>query len=198
MKVLGDLDVPRETSERLAIYADLIRKWNPKINLVSKASLAELEERHILDGVQVARIATGWSNWTDLGSGGGFPGLVVAIINPNRPVKLVESDQRKAAFLRAVIRETEVNAQVVADRIEKLEPLVAEVLSARALAPLVKLLEYGERHLGPQGTAVFPKGETWRQEISQAEAVWRFQWEAIESTTHPKAVILKIGGIARV
>ncbi|WP_370281424.1 16S rRNA (guanine(527)-N(7))-methyltransferase RsmG [Pseudooceanicola sp.] len=197
--VLG-ADVPRETIERLEVYAELLRRWNPKINLVSPSTLVDLWTRHITDSLQLSALAKAEGHWVDLGSGGGFPGLVIAIANADRTAStttLVESDQRKATFLRTVIRETGVSADVIAQRIETVQPLSADVLTARALAPLDVLLSFAERHRAVDGTCLFPKGETWTQEVAAAEVNWRFRYEAVPSKTNAASVILKIGEFSR-
>lgn len=201
--LLGQLDVSRETIDRLKTYVELLKRWNSSINLVSASTLTDVWTRHILDSAQVLehspRTAT---TWADLGSGGGFPGAVVAILanelRPNLLVTLVEADQRKAAFLRAVARETDVAMGVVAKRIEDLAPLSADVVSARALAPLPELLAHAKRHLAQDGIALLSKGANAQQEIDAARDVWRFDCDILPSKTDPEAVILKIGGIERV
>lgn len=197
-------DVSRETAARLSAYAGLLRKWNPAINLVARSTLDDLEARHIADSAQLFDLAPPDArHWVDLGSGGGFPGLVIAILAAGRPhglrVTLIESDQRKAAFLRTVARELGLdNVSVLDTRIEDTPPQRADVLSARALAPLAALLAFTERHLAPGGTALFPKGARADEELDAALASWRFEVQKIPSGTDPQAVILKIGGIARV
>jgi 16S rRNA (guanine527-N7)-methyltransferase len=195
--------VSRETTERLTNYAALLRAWNPKINLVSRQTLADLEHRHFADSAQLLGHAPpGAATWVDLGSGGGFPGLVVAILaaelRPDLHVTLIESDQRKAVFLRTVAQRTGISATVLAERIEAVPPLGTDVLSARALAPLAALLDHAERHLRPGGTALFPKGASWRAELEEALERWRFDCENLPSATSPDGVILKLGEIARV
>lgn len=196
-------DVSRETLERLQIYAELVRRWNPRINLVSRTTLEDLETRHIADSQQLLSLAPEVTQtWVDLGSGGGFPGVVVAIhlaqSAPEAKVTLVESDQRKAAFLRTVSRETDVPMNVISARIEDIEPLRADVLSARALAPLPVLLEWTTRHRKLDGVALFPKGRTWSEEMERALEHWRFDCETHQSQTDAEAVVLKIGAIERV
>lgn len=196
-------NVSRETNERLAHYVDLLRKWNPSINLVAKSTLQFAWQRHIVDSAQVFdMVRSPVPHWVDLGSGGGFPGLVVAIMameadNPSR-MTLVESDTRKCAFLRTVIRETGAKAVVLNKRIEDIAPLEADVLSARALADLPALLAFVEQHMKPDGTAVFPKGENWQKEVQAAQSKWRFDYQFAKSETETGPVILRITGVSRV
>lgn len=195
--------VSRETRERLDAYADLLRRWNPRINLVSASTLDDLWTRHFRDSAQLFDLAPGSPRaWVDLGSGGGFPGMVIAILAverlPDLRVTLVESDRRKAAFLRTVAREAGVKVDVLAERIESARPLAADVISARALAPLHRLLQLSGRHLAPGGTALFPKGAGWRREVEEALEHWSFRCEEIASETSPDAAILRLGGIRRV
>jgi 16S rRNA (guanine527-N7)-methyltransferase len=203
MTAAPGLDVSRETAERLAEYAALLRAWNPKINLVSRQTLTDLESRHFADSAQLLAVAPpDATTWADLGSGGGFPGLVIAILaaeqRPTLSVTLVESDQRKAVFLRTVAQRTGVPVTVLAERIESVPPLGTDVLSARALAPLTTLLDYADRHLAPSGTALFPKGANWRAEVDEALERWRFRCENLPSATSPDGAILRIGEIDRV
>ncbi|MHC0052037.1 16S rRNA (guanine(527)-N(7))-methyltransferase RsmG [Actibacterium sp. D379-3] len=197
------LNVSRETLERLKTYEALLKKWNPAINLVAKSTLAEAWTRHFIDSAQIFDCAPqDVRHWADLGSGGGFPGMVIAIMAaqraPDMAVTLVESDQRKATFLRTVAREVGVAVNVIAARIEEVPPLGADVVSARALAPLSVLLGFAERHLTPDGRAIFLKGANHAHEITEALASWRFEVQKIPSRTDPQAVILSIGGLAHV
>lgn len=196
-------NVSRETFERLEILAALLNKWNPKINLVSKSSLNELWSRHIADSLQIVPMTRGLSgHWVDIGSGGGFPGLVIAATNPEREdslkLTMVESDVRKCSFLRTVLREMSVDGEVICARIESTPPQKADVLSARALADLSLLFEFSEIHLSTEGTCVFPKGINWKKEILTAEESWSFDYEAIKSSTQDGAVILKVRNLKRV
>lgn len=196
-------NVSRETVERLEAFADLVRKWNPKINLVSKSTLDDLMNRHIADSVQIFDvIGPNFTHWADFGSGGGFPGIVVAIIAkaeaPEARITLVESDARKCAFLREAARQLSLNVKVFNERIEKVPALVADVISARALARLNLLCEFAIRHGGPDFTAVFPKGETYQDEIDEAKRTWGFDLEVLPSKTEAKAAILKLRNIANV
>lgn len=195
-------DVSRETFDRLAGFVGVLEKWNARINLVSSASLKEVWTRHILDSLQLFDHADArCGHWADLGCGGGFPGLVVALAArteaPDLRVSLVESDKRKAAFLAAVLRETGATASVHPARIETLPPLAADVVSARALAPLDTLIAYAARHMSPKGKAFFPKGRNCKAELTEALASWRFRYQKHPSKTDSQAVILQIEDIAR-
>jgi 16S rRNA (guanine527-N7)-methyltransferase len=200
--LLERLNVSRETLDRLKIFEQVLLKWNPKINLVSRNSLDDLWTRHIIDSVQVFRCVSSPNHWVDMGSGGGLPGVIVAIMaaeeSPDTKVTLIESDQRKSAFLRTAARECGAKLTVISKRIEQADPQNADVLSARALADLSLLLEFSERHLTPTGTALFPKGANWKKEVDNARQRWRFDFEPITSLTEPDAVVLKIEGVARV
>ena len=203
MSVQDKLNVSRETLEALQIYADLLVKWNPRINLVSKSTLTDLWARHILDSAQIYNLAPHpIDHWVDLGSGGGFPGLVIAVMakergSPTR-VTLVESDARKSVFLRTVIRETGVQAEVITNRIEGVTPLQADVLSARALADLSTLLSFAEIHMSKAGTALFPKGVSWEKELKEAQIHWKFDHQIANSQTEAGPVILSVSGVSRV
>lgn len=206
MKVSADiikkLDVSRETFERLEIYAGLLRKWNPAINLVAPSTMDDLWDRHMVDSAQVFRLLPqNARKWCDVGSGGGFPGVVVALLAhevfPDLKVTCIESDLRKATFLRTVLRETGVDASVISARIEEAPPQNADVFSARALASLDKLLDFSERHLSENGVCLFLKGAKYQEEINQALDCWSFELDKIPSVTHADAVILKIGAIKR-
>ena len=194
--------VSRETLERLQAYHDLLRKWTDRINLVAAGTVEDAWKRHFLDSAQLMRLSPEGGKWLDAGSGAGFPGAVIAIMaaeeRPDLRITLVESDQRKAAFLRAVSRETGVPFMVLGERIEDVAPQAADVISARALAPLNALLDHAERHIAPKGVALFMKGAKADIEVGAALDRWRFRCEKIASVTDPEAVILKIGDIERV
>lgn len=185
--------VSRET-EALAAYAALIRKWNSTINLVSPLTLDQLETRHIADCAALADISRdSIGSWVDLGSGGGLPGVVIAILRPDLPVTMVESDKRKGSFLRAAIRELGLrNAEIVSQRIEDLDGLKAANVSARALAPLPQLMAYVVRHLGDGGRAWLMKGRNWQAELAEARRNWTFDLKTHPSATDADAAILEI------
>jgi 16S rRNA (guanine527-N7)-methyltransferase len=195
--------VSRETLQKLSLYVDLLGKWTQKINLVAPSTLPTVWERHIRDSAQLLDLVdVRAGHWVDLGSGGGLPGVVVAIIAAERAPALrftcVESDQRKGIFLETVSRETGVPISLITDRVERVLPLNADVLSARALAPLDRLLDFAERHLAVGGVALFQKGAQHEKERIIAEKRWRFDGQVSKSFTDPAAVIYKIGTPSRV
>lgn len=204
--MLGSTDVPAGSSltqSRLDIYRDLLVKWNRVINLIGRGSISELSDRHFSDSGQIFDLAPlSASNWVDLGSGAGFPGLVVAVmaaeVAPDVRVTLVEADQRKAEFLRAVSRETGVSVDVICGRIEDVPPLGAEVISARALAPLANLCGYSARHGTQDSVSLFMKGRQYQDELADARRRWNFDVETIPSLTSPDATILRMRNIVHV
>lgn len=200
---LGLINVSRETLERLDIYAALLKKWNPAINLVGKSTVETLWTRHFLDSAQVFRISkVNHGHWVDIGTGGGFPGLVVAAMAkdaaPGISFTFVESDLRKATFLRTAAMDMGLAVKVISKRIEDIPSLSADVLSARALASVADLLGYADLHLKPDGRALFLKGATVDQEVTEALETWSFQSEEYRSMTDTTGVILSIGDIRRV
>lgn len=194
------LNVSRGTQELLVRLEALVLKWSPTVNLISRSSFHEIWNRHILDSAQIGVIAgTFDAKWADLGSGGGFPALVLAVmardVSPESHFTLVESDARKATFLRQAIQTLELRASVVTGRIEEIEPVGADGLTARALAPLTDLLAHGYRHLREGGRAFFPKGAAHRDEIDQANRRWRFGLIVHMSKTDPAAAVLEVTDI---
>jgi 16S rRNA (guanine527-N7)-methyltransferase len=190
--------VSRETEERLTAYADLLLRWNRTINLISRRDEPFLWERHIADSIALAPCLPDEDGAAiDLGSGAGLPGLVLAIVT-GRHFHLVESDQRKSAFLREAIRATAAPATVHPVRIETLTLPPAPVVTARALAPLDTLLGWATPLLTPNGVCVFPKGRSVEAELTQAAAQWHMRVERVASATDPTATILRISEISRV
>lgn len=184
--------------EELKLYDELLRKWQKSTNLVAPGTLPNIWFRHFADSAQVLDAFPEIASWADLGSGAGFPGMVMAICLKDRPgaeVHLIESDQRKAAFLRAVSRETGARAHVHLGRIEaELPRLEGEILgvTARALAPLSQLVEWSRELLLKNATAVFLKGEDWAKELTDSHAADNFQIKTIESRTNSSARIVAI------
>ncbi|GLQ35524.1 ribosomal RNA small subunit methyltransferase G [Amylibacter marinus] len=193
-------NVSRETMDRLEIYANLLERWNPKINLVSKATLHEKWQRHFLDSAQlIPHIHESAGKLVDIGSGAGFAGLVVASIahqtHPNLSVTLIEADTRKCAFMRTAAREMGIEAQIITQRIEEAANLGADIVSARALAPISMLLTYARQILAPTGHCLFLKGEACDNELEIAAESWDFKVEKSQSITHDQGVIVKLTGI---
>ncbi len=189
--------VSHETLDRLRTYETLLRKWNPRINLVAPSTLKDVWRRHFHDSAQLLALAPmDVRVWADLGSGAGFPGLVLAILamekRPGARFHLVESDRRKAVFLNEAIRNTGAPADVHAGRIESLLALRADTLSARALAPLERLLPMVLRHGKPETVALFLKGRNHPGEIASASKRFDFDCEVVPSEIDPEGVILKI------
>ena len=184
--------VSRETEERLGIYCELLKKWNPRINLVAGGTIQDAAHRHFADSVQIGHLATSWERWVDLGSGGGFPGLVVGCMFPESEVILVESDRRKCLFMETVIREVGIKARTINERIACVPELRADVVSARALAPLDVLLGFMLRHASSNGVGLFLKGRGYRTELEQARQRWTFDHETVQSRTQEDSAILRV------
>ncbi|WP_454918684.1 16S rRNA (guanine(527)-N(7))-methyltransferase RsmG [Xanthobacter sediminis] len=191
--------VSRETFQRLALIVDLLVKWQRTINLVAPASLPHIWERHVADSLQLVTLAPeAATRWVDLGSGGGFPGLVVAAVLAERPgadLHLVESDTRKAAFLREAIRLAALPAVVHAQRIEAVAPRLAagsHVVSARALAPLPKLLDLAAPFLAAGALGLFLKGKDATRELTEAGKGWTLDAELAPSRTDPDGRIVVV------
>jgi 16S rRNA (guanine527-N7)-methyltransferase len=175
--ILG-LAVPRETMDRLIAYVAVLKRWQSAHNLVGPGTLDDIWRRHIADSAQLVALFPDARRWLDLGSGAGFPGLVIAILLHGRPgaaVGLVESNQKKCAFLREAIRVTGAPAEVCCERIESVvkrwsEPV--DVVTARALAPLAILCGYVERLVASGAIAVFHKGRGFDMELRDARQIW--------------------------
>ena len=196
-------DVSRETIERLEAYEALLKKWNPKINLVSRTTLDEIWHRHFADSAQMYQhIDASLKNWLDFGSGAGFPALVLATLAqekaPELRFTLVESDQRKAAFLMTVSNALGLNATVITKRIEAVVPQKADIISARAVAALDKLLHWAAPHAHKSTVLLFPKGNSYESELTAARKHWHIEAEVIPSVTDSGAVILRIEDFERV
>jgi len=197
--------ISRETLDRLQLYEALLRQWQSKINLIAPGTLGQVWHRHFADSAQLLRYAPlAPTTWIDLGSGAGFPGLVVAILLAEKTqcrVALVESDTRKAAFLSEVARRTGVAVEIAPARIEnpatqgKLS--TAEIVSARALAPLDRLLELAAPYFSPATVGLFLKGREVKGEIEAAERKWKFAIALHESLTDNEGRIAVVSGLAR-
>lgn len=183
--------------DRLRLYRALLGKWQRSINLVAGRSMDQAWNRHFLDSAQLApHVPEGARSHVDLGSGAGFPGLVLAIMMPVLTTHLVESDIRKATFLREVARETGTSVTVHASRLEVVELPGADLVTARALAGLDSLLDGVTRFLSPTGVALLPKGAAWNTEIEQARGRWHFSVQPLPSVTEPEGRILRMEAIS--
>ena len=197
-------DVSRETMERLETYAALLAKWQETINLVAPSTLDDIWHRHFADSAQLLRLAPeNARTWVDLGSGAGFPGLLLAIMlaetSPESKVTLIESDSRKCAFLREVARQTAVPVDIVAERIETAANRSrfdsVDVVTARALAPLERLFAYMVPIFSSKSKALLLKGKASEDEIEQAGRTWKFHVERRRSLTEPEASVLVISDL---
>jgi len=188
--------VSRETLARLQTYLRLLEKWQPRINLVGPATLRDPWRRHLLDSAQLLPlIPESARRLADLGSGAGFPGLVLAILGvPD--VHLIESDHRKVAFLREVAAATTTPVTIHPARIEAVPPLQADVVTARALAPLARLMAYGLPCLGPKGVCLFLKGEQADEELAAARTEWSMVIERFPSRSDPSGTVLRLSAIS--
>ena len=190
--------VSRETSDRLAAYLGLLRRWQARINLVSQASLEDAWRRHMLDSAQLYRlIGNPRGRLYDIGSGAGFPGMVLAIMGL-ADVHLIEPDQKKAAFLREAARITGAKMELHTARAESLSPKDADFVLARACAPLPELLDLATPLLKPSGICLFLKGIGVAAELTAANKTWTMQTERIPSQSDPSGTILRLEEIRRV
>lgn len=201
---LNGLRVSRETSQRLEHFATLFQKWAKSINLVAPSTLSDLWQRHIADSAQIFQLFPGPKRWVDLGSGGGFPGIITAIFLAELGdgwVHLVESNNKKAAFLRVALQETGARGSVHPIRIENAAQVIPEcdAISARALAELPQLLDYCATWMvtDRKPHAFFHKGRDYQQEVDKA--VGRFHFDLVKhgSVVEPDSVVLEIANLSR-
>lgn len=184
-----------ETTDRLHQFADLLLRWNATLNLIAARDADVVWQRHIEDSLQlVPLMPRGLVRAVDLGSGGGFPGLILAIATGVR-FDLIESDQRKASFLRTAIQQTQAPATVHCCRIEDATVAPADLVTARALAPLPRLLPLAARFLTAQGQCLFLKGARVKGELAIADKDWLMHIERVPSQTGSDGVVLRIGGL---
>ncbi len=201
----GVKSVSRETQGRLTVFYSLLCQWQKRINLISPASVDHIWERHIADSVQCSVLFPQLNHLVDIGSGAGFPGMVLAMLmveNGGGRVEFVESNGKKCAFLKAVVRETGlvgagIDIHVHHDRVENvLEGLdVPELVTARALAPLNQLLGLTESFLRQGATGLFPKGRSHKKEINEAEKYWSFQCKISPSRFEENSVLLQVNDL---
>lgn len=193
--------VSRETADDLIGFETLFKKWSKAINLASPNTLETLWERHILDSVQVFKLAPQAKQWLDLGSGGGFPGIVLAVIlkQSGGAIRLVESNGKKSAFLRNALAQFQAPGQVINARIESCYELiqVPEIITARALASLDKLFELTEPWMTKGAKALFQKGRDYQREVDESLINWKFDLIRHESAIEADSVILEISNLQR-
>lgn len=193
-----DLALSPDLERRLRAYVRLLLAWNERINLIGRMDAATIWQRHILDSAQLAPLLPAETGRViDLGSGAGFPGLVLALV-AGCHVDLVEADTRKAAFLREAARLTGADASVYPARAESLRLPPARIITARALAPLPRLLALAMPLLAPGGVCLFLKGKTADDELTAARREWHMLVERFPSTTHPSATLLRLREITPV
>lgn len=195
--------VSRETFDRLVAFEEMFQKWNRSINLVAPSTLGHVWERHILDSAQLARIEPQATRWVDLGSGGGFPGLILAFLLVERggaSIDLVESNRKKASFLQSVVGQFNLPARVVARRIDDSYPHVSapQIVTARALASLSTLLDLSAPWLTTGTRGLFHKGRDYRAEVEESAHRWSFDLVEHPSMTDPHGVILELSNLRRV
>ena len=196
-KFVKSLNVSRETLNGFYEYETLLSKWNEKINLVSKNTLVDIWERHFLDSGQIIKhVEASGKRWVDMGSGAGFPGLVVALLLRDRKIDcdlvLVEKNPKKGFFLSEVIRKLKLSVEVVNDNIDTLEPLKADILTARAFSELNKLIEIAFRHRKKEGICLFLKGENYRMELDKTLNYWFFDYDIVDSLSSSSGKIIRV------
>ena len=201
--VLAGFDVSRETRELLAVLVEELRRWQRAKNLVGPGTLDTVWSRHIADSLQLVDAAPGVGRWLDLGSGAGFPGLVIAVTLKDvqgARVHCVESNARKCSFIRHAARMTGAPVTVHNARLEEVIPGCAgkvDIVTARALAPLARLLDWTAPLLTTGVEALFPKGDNASGELTEARKSWKFDVEMIPSRTDPRGQILRIRGLEK-
>jgi 16S rRNA (guanine527-N7)-methyltransferase len=193
--------VSRETVERLRAYEALLRKWQRSINLVGAATLDDVWRRHFLDSAQLLPLAPAEATrWIDVGSGAGFPGLVVAILR-GPGIHLIESDARKAAFLREATRATGAGATIHAARVEAVSRETvggpADIVSARALAPPGDVLESTAELAGPASIYLLLAGRDYGGPLTEARKRWKMEVDEFPSQSDPSSRVLRIQGVSR-
>ncbi len=189
--------VSRETFCRLEGLVDRLTKWQRKTNLIASSTIDEIWLRHVADSLQCLALKPEGRQWLDLGSGGGFPGMVIAAVMADHDdsfVTLVESNNKKAAFLRQASRQIGVRAKIITSRIEAAGPVMPKpkIVTARALAELPLLLEYSSFWLEEGATGLFHKGREYRDEVAKCDGLWTFDLLCHESKVAADSVILEI------
>ena len=191
------LNVSRETLNSFCEYESLLSKWNKKINLVSKTTLVDIWDRHFLDSGQIINhVDASGKTWVDVGAGAGFPGLVVALLLRDRKIDcdltLVEKNTKKVFFLNEAIRNLNLKVKVVNSSIDRIEPLNADILTARAFSELKDLIEIAYQHRKEKGICLFLKGENYRFELDKTLNYWFFDYDVFDSLSNPSGKIIRV------
>ena len=189
--------------ERLASYHKLLVQWQSKTNLIAPSTLAEFWTRHVADSLQIYALKSETLQWADIGSGGGFPGLVIGILLADKDdakISLIESIQKKCAFLRRVTTQTKAKAEILPQRIESASKqlLAADIITARALASLEKLFELTEGAIDGNCTALFHKGRDFNREIEECRGKWKFDLVIHKSKIDAESVVLEICNVGKI
>ena len=203
MKGLPALNVSRETEEALLHFKNLVIEWNPTINLVSKNSISELWNRHIIDSAQIFKAFLPKDGlWLDFGTGGGFPGLVLAVLgrclSPELRFLLVESDRRKCSFLKRVSRDLSLSVDISNSRVESVSLGKVDYVSARAVSELNDLLFLIENIVSRETMCLFLKGRGYKKEVANAKKNWNFKLSTVKSVTSEDGKLLILSELERV
>ena len=200
--LLKKYNVSRETMESLIAFQNMVLEWNEKFNLISKSSVDDIWNRHIIDSAQLIQyIEKNDKILYDFGSGAGFPAIVLAIMSkelyPNLKMTLIESIGKKTTFLSEVNKKLKLDMKILPERIEKLTLPKADIITSRAMASLEKLLPYAKPFCNKKTRLLFLKGEKWQEEIKTAEQKWAFEYQSYPSDTSDKGRVLIIKNIRR-
>ena len=199
---MKSLNVSRETIDSLCEYESMLSKWNSKINLISKSTFADIWNRHFLDSGQIIKhVDASRKRWVDVGSGAGFPGLVVALLLRDRKIDceliLVEKSTKKVFFLNEVIRKLDLKVKVINDDIETIDPLRADILTARAFSELNNLIQIAHIHGRDSGICLFLKGENYMVELDKTLNYWFFDYDVFDSLSNPSGKIIRVKNILK-
>ena len=200
--LLKKYNVSRETMESLIAFQNMVLEWNEKFNLISKSSVDDIWNRHIIDSAQLIQyIEKNDKILYDFGSGAGFPAIVLAIMSkelyPNLKMTPIESIGKKTTFLSEVNKKLKLDMKILPERIEKLTLPKADIITSRAMASLEKLLPYAKPFCNKKTRLLFLKGEKWQEEIKTAEQKWAFEYQSYPSDTSDKGRVLIIKNIRR-
>ena len=200
--LMKSLNVSRETIDSLCEYEVMLSKWNSKINLISKNTLTDIWNRHFLDSGQIIKhVDASRKRWVDVGSGAGFPGLVVALLLRDRHIDceliLVEKSRKKVFFLNEVIRKLDLKVKVINDDIGTIDPLRADILTARAFSELNNLIQIAHIHRKDSGICLFLKGENYKFELDKTLNYWFFDYDVFDSLSNPSGKIIRVKNILK-